>query len=588
MTPKATGAAPGTVSPSVMLPRQPRAEVTAAPALAGDTPAGSTAHFNVSYDPSLGTSGQTIASAILAVCESDYFRLQGYFGGITPAGLPFAIHIVPGANGASHPSCASTDISIQANSGPGVDIPFMRQLVIAEEDEVFEASIGRGWSCSSSNGEGLSRVLANALYPGAEPSDFVSAPTWLDSNRPNWVDNTEPTDQDYTSIGCSVLFLNWLRYQLHFSWQEIVLAGASTLGQTYSNLTGRTDGWTQFTSLLQAHFPQGSPSGLTTDNPFPLLSPTSSWGGFESLGGILTSPPSAVAWGPNRLDVFVRGTNNAMYHRWWDGSAWGGFESLAGNITSPPTAVSWGPNRLDVFALGDDNALWHRWWDGSAWGGWESLGGNLTSPPAAVAWGENRLDVFALGDDNALWHRWWDGSAWGGWESLGGNLTSPPAAIAWGPNRLDIFARGDDNALYHRWWDGTAWGGWESLGGVLTSPPSGVSWDENRLDVFALGTDNALYHRWWDGSAWGGWESLGGNLTSVPSVASWAPNRLDIFGAGDNNAMYHKWWDGSAWGGWESLGGVLTSPPCAVSWSAGRLDIFVKGTDNALYHRWWG
>ena len=29
------------------------------------------------------------------------------------------------------------------------------------------------------------------------------------------------------------------------------------------------------------------------------------------------------AWGPNRLDVFVLGTDSALYHKWWDGSAWG-------------------------------------------------------------------------------------------------------------------------------------------------------------------------------------------------------------------------------------------------------------------------
>jgi len=72
------------------------------------------------------------------------------------------------------------------------------------------ADFGHGWNCAASNGEGLSRVLANALYPNDTPADFVAAPTRLSSARPDWVSNTENTDQDYTSIGCSVLFLNWL------------------------------------------------------------------------------------------------------------------------------------------------------------------------------------------------------------------------------------------------------------------------------------------------------------------------------------------------------------------------------------------
>jgi len=30
------------------------------------------------------------------------------------------------------------------------------------------------------------------------------------------------------------------------------------------------------------------------------------------------------------------------------------------------------------FGRGTDAALWHRWWDGANWQGWESLGGVLT------------------------------------------------------------------------------------------------------------------------------------------------------------------------------------------------------------------
>jgi 3D (Asp-Asp-Asp) domain-containing protein len=76
-------------------------------------------------------------------------------------------------------------------------------------------------------------------------------------------------------------------------------------------------------------------------------------------------------------------------------------------MASRSTAVSWGSNRIDIFVKGTDNALWHKWWDGSRWGGWESLGGVLTSAPGAVSWGSNRIDVFARGTDNALWHKWW-------------------------------------------------------------------------------------------------------------------------------------------------------------------------------------
>jgi hypothetical protein len=323
-----------------------------------------------------------------------------------------------------------------------------------------------------------------------------------------------------------------------------------------------------------------------------------------------TSGP-VVAWGPNRLDAFVIGTDSALYHKWWNGSSWGpsltGYERQGGICISRPEVVAWGPNRLDVFVIGTDSALYHKWWNGASWGpsltGYERQGGICIGPPKAVAWGPNRLDVFVIGTDSALYHKWWNGSSWGpsltGYERLGGICTSPPEAVAWGPNRLDVFVIGTDSALYHKWWNGSAWGpsvsGWERQGGVCTSPPKAVAWGPNRLDVFVIGTDSALYHKWWNGSSWGpsltGWQSLGGVCTSPPEVVAWGPNRLDIFVIGTDKALYHKWWNGSSWGpsqtGWERLGGICTSPPRVASWSPNRLDVFVVGTDSALYHKWW-
>ena len=317
-----------------------------------------------------------------------------------------------------------------------------------------------------------------------------------------------------------------------------------------------------------------------------VVAPASRWGGWESLGGIIQVSPHAVSWAANRLDIFARGSDNSMYHRWWNGSSWGGWEPLGGVILTDPVPVSWGANRLDVFAEGTDGAVYHRWWNGHSWGGWESLGGVITSNISAVCWGHNRIDLFARGTDMALYHRWWDGAHWGGWESLGGVIISDPVAVSWGANRLDVFAEGTDGAVYHRWWDGAHWGGWESLGGVITSNISAVCWGPNRIDLFARGTDRALYHRWWDGAHWGGWESLGGVIISDPIAVSWASNRLDVFAEGTDGAVYHRWWDGAQWGGWESLGGVITSNISAVSWSANRLDLFARGTNNAMYHKW--
>jgi hypothetical protein len=61
-----------------------------------------------------------------------------------------------------------------------------------------------------------------------------------------------------------------LRFQLNFSWTQIIAAGGATLAGTYQQLTGQNDGYTKFKALMDQSFPPGQPSKLTTDNPFPL------------------------------------------------------------------------------------------------------------------------------------------------------------------------------------------------------------------------------------------------------------------------------------------------------------------------------
>ncbi len=231
---------------------------------------GSTAHFKVYYDPNLGANGPVIADAVLAACESDYNTLQTHFGGITPPGLPFNIIIAAGVGGAYHWGCGAVDLYCDADTSASPDVDHTRMLVVAEEVEVFSATQAAGWDCGASNGEGLSRVLATEAYPAALDG-FATAAAWLDSpNRPDWVDKNDPTDTDAVANGCSVLFLNFLRSQLNFTWEAIVQAGAPTLARTYQNLAGKNDGFEQFRALLQVKYPVGTPSGLATDNPFPL------------------------------------------------------------------------------------------------------------------------------------------------------------------------------------------------------------------------------------------------------------------------------------------------------------------------------
>ncbi|GER91013.1 hypothetical protein KDW_51750 [Dictyobacter vulcani] len=242
-----------------------------------------------------------------------------------------------------------------------------------------------------------------------------------------------------------------------------------------------------------------------------------------------------------------------------------------------PTVASWGPDQLDLFVRGTDGALWQRHYDGS-WHDWTQALAGLNFDPAVTTWGTGRFDVFARGADNTLQHSWYDGS-WHPWESLGGTLTSDPAVVSWGPNRLDVFARSVDNALWHKAFDGT-WHDWEHLDGVLLSSPSAATWGPNRLDVFVRGSDSALWHRGFDGS-WHDWESLGGSFESDPAAVSIGQNHLDVFVRGAGNALQRRSFDG-AWHDWETISGVLTTSPSTTTWGNGRIDVFARTSNNVL------
>src|ERR1700733_1250918 len=68
-------------------------------------------------------------------------------------------------------------------------------------------------------------------------------------------------------------------------------------------------------------------------------------------------------------------------------------------------ASSWGPGRIDLFVRGGDQGLWHKWFDGSGWHGWTPLSTDMRTEPAVVSWSVGRIDVFVGRMDAGLWHR---------------------------------------------------------------------------------------------------------------------------------------------------------------------------------------
>jgi hypothetical protein len=188
--------------------------------------------------------------------------------------------------------------------------------------------------------------------------------------------------------------------------------------------------------------------------------------GWDEMGSNITSGPTVSSWAKNRLDVFTKAEINefkdVISHRWsGDGSTWSAGEVIAlpglALIQGAPSAVSWGPNRIDCFVRDGNDDMSHMRWDGGPnFKGWDDLGGTITSPLAVASWASNRLDCFAQGTNGHLYHRWSEGgTTFSVWEDIGVphvGIQDNPAAVSWGPNRIDCFVRGTDDHMYHISW----------------------------------------------------------------------------------------------------------------------------------------
>jgi hypothetical protein len=111
----------------------------------------------------------------------------------------------------------------------------------------------RGWNCGASNGEALSRFLAEQTSngPGGVLADYDSAEQWDAAGRPDWIDATEPTDQDIVSVGCGVVYLYWMLSK-GYTAAQITQAGCpdGTLSSNYGELTGSSNAWNNFRAAL--------------------------------------------------------------------------------------------------------------------------------------------------------------------------------------------------------------------------------------------------------------------------------------------------------------------------------------------------
>jgi hypothetical protein len=215
---------------------------------------GVTACYAITYESSLAPAdGLNRAIALMADCDADFALMQAWFGGITlKYALPLVIQIGAGTYAGANWSSSGPTTLIPGN---GTSIITVRYLLVSEVVEMFMDTKGNGWGYSGSDsnegskGEGLTRFLGVqfllAIGLGkAPPAGFGTTTAWLNGLRQNYVDNNPDDNKPDQITGCTTCFIYYLHDQLGFTINQIINAGAATLGGVYTNLTGASDGCT--------------------------------------------------------------------------------------------------------------------------------------------------------------------------------------------------------------------------------------------------------------------------------------------------------------------------------------------------------
>jgi hypothetical protein len=186
-------------------------------------------------------------------------------------------------------------------------------------------------------------------------------------------------------------------------------------------------------------------------------SPGASWGTFpRSI--------TAMSCQQSRVDCFSTLTSYSPHSgpiphpvRWIAGDggdgpgSWSSWQFIGPETFNRPVITSWRPNRMDLFVLGTDKTLYHTSFDGS-WADWEPVpeGDGIETLGAGCCWGEDRIDVFGTTASGDLIHVWWDANRFRG-QMLDGTGT-PLAAVSRGKDTIDLFGCGTDGSLIVRTW----------------------------------------------------------------------------------------------------------------------------------------
>jgi hypothetical protein len=242
--------------------------------------------------------------------------------------------------------------------------------------------------------------------------------------------------------------------------------------------------------------------------------------------------------------VVVRGTDNSLYFNQYNTVflRWGSWVALGGATNSPPTLIydDYSSNpRLDLFVRGTDNGIYHKAGTISAglvtWASsWESAGGATPSAVTSLWDGYAEVVVLVRGTDNGVYYNIMNlnsgtGDSFSGWYAAGGATSMAMGADGADEGNNPYITVGTDSALYGSDFVLLCSGCTEiyaSAGGTVTAPPAvsyGYPCYAYDMDVLVAGTGGGIYFNLFNptvgpSTAWSGYAGLGGSTLSTPAI----------------------------------------------------------------------
>jgi hypothetical protein len=242
---------------------------------------------------------------------------------------------------------------------------------------------------------------------------------------------------------------------------------------------------------------------------------------FVQLPGAGLTGLAAVSTDAGRVDVFVVGLDKALWHTSTQvdtagrPTTWAAWESLGGTLTSAPSAASneWG--KLMVAGRNSLGGISYRLLSGSTWGPWQAAGGGSVTAPALEVYDGSTYRVRVVGLDGIVWVRPIPssgadpGSAWAS-SGLASTFSPVVSGTMWWARdvRAEAWPNGRSGVLQIR----DATGLSVDLGGGINSAVALVELADGGFWTFGRGTDGALWVNKSDSTGANTWERVGGYL----------------------------------------------------------------------------